>query len=83
MRLIVFRYLSIFFLFSLLWNLPVLMDMKFSKEKTNAPVIDPSGYYNLANPPEKAESAEKVDDDKSSSTFVANFFGLPAILLVI
>jgi hypothetical protein len=46
-------------------------------------VIDPSGYYNLANPPEKAESAEKVDDDKSSSTFVANFFGLPAILLVV
>lgn len=46
-------------------------------------MIDPSGYYNLANPPEKAESSEKVDDDKSSSTFVTNFFGLPAILLVI
>lgn len=46
-------------------------------------MIDPSGYYNLANPPEKAESAEKVDDDKISSTCVANFFGLPAILLVI
>lgn len=77
MRLVIFRCVSIFFLFSLLWNIPSLLDIRWHTENNTAPAIDPSGYANLIQAPAKAEP------EKDNSVFMANFFGLPAILLTI
>jgi hypothetical protein len=61
-----------------LFNLPLLMKLSFDKPIAEKTVIDPSGYYNLTHPPAKQE--EKKEEDKTS-TFIADFFGLPAVIL--
>lgn len=75
------RYLTISFLLVLVLNVPVLRDMKWQNKKSTAPIVDPSGYYNLTHPEEKENTVTAEDNDKKSAPFMANFFGMPAIII--
>jgi hypothetical protein len=62
----------------ILFNVSILMRLSFEKPAAKGTVIDPSGYYNLTHPEEKQPEEDKSD---KGSAFMADFFGLPAIIL--
>lgn len=67
------KYVVLSTLLLLLINYQTLIEIRFSKTVTNAPVVDPSGYYNLTHPQE-----QEVKQNNETLKYLV--FGLPAVL---